>query len=271
MLKEGERLKKEGKYPLTFFGSTAFNGDGANRAVLQIITSFGGSYDDGNGKLKLNTPENVAAVTWLREMVQKGYVPEIAFAGNFQEEEAFKDNSAGAIPTGLFGYRYMNPLTAPSGKKYEKKNENDMLDAIAAGDVILAPMPAAPGKQPGCGTGVAALFIPTGAKNPEGAKEFINWTLSGKQNPAYVMGPGGGLPVLKSIAALPEFQTPFYKQAVAVASASNCQVGWPTVINVTGAKTAVMNAVYKLIKTDPKADIAAELQKAQDDFNKTVK
>ena len=29
-----------------------------------------------------------------------------------------------------------------------------------------------------------------------------------------------------------------------------------------------MNAVYKLIKTDPTADIAAELQKAEDEFNK---
>ena len=32
-LKEGERLKAEGKYALTFFGSTAFNGNGAARAV----------------------------------------------------------------------------------------------------------------------------------------------------------------------------------------------------------------------------------------------
>lgn len=271
MLKEGERLKAEGKYALTFFGSTAFNGDGANRAVFQTIVSFGGGYDDGAGKLKLNTPENVAAIAWLREMVQRGYVTEISFAGGFQEEEAFKDASAGAIPTGLFGYRYINPLTAPSGKKYEKKTEQDMLDAIAAGDVILQPMPAGPGQKPGCGTGVAALFIPTGAKNPEGAKEFINWTLSPAHNPAYVMGPGGGLPVLKSIGALPEFQAPFYKQAIAVQEASNCKIAWPTIVNVTGAKTAVMNAVYKLIKTDPKADIAAELQKAQDEFNKTVK
>ena len=29
-----------------------------------------------------------------------------------------------------------------------------------------------------------------------------------------------------------------------------------------------MNAVYKLIKTDPTADIATELQKAEDEFNK---
>ena len=85
-LKEGERLKAEGKYALTFFGSTSFNGNGAARAVWQVIKSFGGGYDDGNGKLKLNRPENVAAIAWLREMVQKGYVPEIAFAGDFQEE-----------------------------------------------------------------------------------------------------------------------------------------------------------------------------------------
>jgi ABC-type glycerol-3-phosphate transport system substrate-binding protein len=239
--------------------------------VFMTIASFGGGYDDGNGKLKLNTPENVAAVAWLREMVQKGYVPEIAFAGGFQEEEAFKDNSAGAIPTGLFGYRYMNPLTAPNGKKYEKKTEQDMLDAIVAGDVFLAPFPAGPGKKPGCGTGVASLLIPTSAKNPDGAKEFINWTLSPEHNPAYVLGPGAGLPVLKSVAATDKFQTPFYKQAVAVQAASDCRVAWTTVANQAGAKTAVMNAVYKLIKTDPKADIAAELTKAQDEFNKTVK
>jgi hypothetical protein len=31
-----------------------------------------------------------------------------------------------------------------------------------------------------------------------------------------------------------------------------------------------MDVVYKLIKEDPAADIATELQKAQDDFNKQM-
>ena len=207
MLKEGERLKAEGKYAMTFFGSTAFDGNGAGRAVWQIINSFGGGYDDGNGKLKLNTPENVAAVTWLREMVQKGYVPEIAFAGGFQEEEAFKDSSAGAFPTGLFGYRYINPLTAPSGTKYEKKTENDMFDAIAAGDVYLAPMVAPEGNKPGCGADISGFGIPVGAKNVEGAHEFINWILTPEQNPAFVLGPGAGFPADKEIQATEQFQT----------------------------------------------------------------
>ncbi len=78
-----------------------------------------------------------------------------------------------------------------------------MLDAIAAGDVILQPFPRRTRQKPGCGTSFTALFIPVGATNPEGAKEFINWTLSKEQNPTYVLGPGAGLPVLKSVAALP--------------------------------------------------------------------
>ena len=268
MLAAGEALKKDGKYAMTFFGSTAFDGNGTGRAVWQTIKSFGGSYDDGNGMLKLNTPENVAAVAWLREMVQKGYVPEIAFAGGFQEEQAFMDGSAGAFPTGLFGYRYLNPLTAPSGTKYEKKNENDMFDAINAGDIYLAPMVAPEGKKPGCGADVSGFGIPVGAKNVEAAHDFINWLLTPEQNPAFVLGPGAGFPADTEIQATEQFQTEFYKQAAAVVAASDCSMAFPTITDVPGASTAIMNAVYKLIKTDPTLDIAAELQKAEDEFNK---
>jgi multiple sugar transport system substrate-binding protein len=268
MLAAGERLKKDGKYAMTLFGSTAFDGEGAIRAVWQIFKSFGGSYDDGNGKLKLNTPENVAAVAWLRDMVQKGYVPEIAFAGGFQEEEAFKDSSAGSFPTLLLGYRYINPLTAPSGTKYAKGNADDMMDAIGAGDVYLSPMVAPEGKTPGCGADISALGIPVGAKNLEAAHDFINWAMAPEQNPGWVLGPGAGFPTDKDTQASEQFQTPFYKEAAQVVAASNCEMPFPTIADSAGAKSAIMTAVYKLIKTDPKADIATELQKAEDEFNK---
>lgn len=267
-LAEGERLKKEGLYALTFFGSTDFDGTGATRAVWTTIASFGGTYDDGKGKMLLNTPENVAAVAWLREMVQRGYVPEIAFAGGFQEEEAFKDASAGAFPTGLFGYRYVNPLTAPSGKKYDTKTEQDMLNAIAAGDVILRPMVAPEGKKPGCDINSAALAIPVGAKNPEGAQALINWLLAPEQNPDYVLGPGAGFPVLKSQQKQPQYQTAFYQQAAEAVNASACRPWFGSLQDPAAAQKIIMKAVYKLIKQDPTADIATELQKAQDEYNK---
>jgi len=267
MLAAGAALKADGLYAMTYFGSTAFDGEGTTRAVWQVISSFGGTYDDGNGKMLLNTPENVAALTWLREMVQKGYVPEIAFAGGFQEEEAFKDSSAGAFPTGLFGYRYINPLTAPDGTKYGKGNSEDMLDAIAAGDVILAPFPAAAGQKPGCNVSTASLFIPVGAKNVEAAHDFINWLLSPAQNPAYVLGPGGGIPALKSAQAGSEYQAPFYQQAATAIKGSVCRPHYGSLEDPAGANKAVMDVVYRVVKEDPTLDIAAELQKAQDQYN----
>jgi multiple sugar transport system substrate-binding protein len=128
-------------------------------------------------------------------------------------------------------------------------------------------MPAGEGNKPGCGGNATALFIPVGAQNPDGAKEMINWLLSPDHNPIYVLGPGAGIPVLKSVAATEQFQSTFYKQAEEVVAASNCEFIWPTVTKSQDAEKAIMNAVYKLIKTDPTADIAIELQKAEDEFN----
>lgn len=267
-LAEGERLKAQGLYAMSFFGSTANDGDGASRAVWMIFASFGGTYDDGQGNMLLNTPENVAAVTWLREMVQRGYVPEVAFVGGFQEEEVFKDATAASFPTGLFGYRYINPLTAPSGRRYDTRTEQDMLDAIAAGDIILRPMVAPEGKTPGCNLNTQNLAIPVGAKNVEAAHDYINWIMSPEQYPEYVLGPGAGFPTLRSTQALPQFQAPLYKEAAQAVNASICRPEKGSLQNAGLMKKVVMTAVYKLIKEDPTADIAAELQKAQDEYNR---
>jgi multiple sugar transport system substrate-binding protein len=265
---EGERLKAEGLYPITFFGSTDFDGSGFTRAVWTTIASFGGKIDDDQGAMTLNTPENVAAIQFLRDIVQAGYVPEIAFAGGFQEENAFKDASAGSFPTGLFGYRYINPLSAPSGTEYAKGNEEDMLDAIAAGDVYLSPFIAAEGQVPGCGIETAGFAIPVGAKNPEAAYDYINWLMSdAEQNADWVLRPGAGFPALKSIRASEKFQTPFYAQAGEVMAQSTCRPWQGSLERPGEAAQLAMGAVYRLIREDPTLDIAAELQKAQDEYN----
>lgn len=58
---EAERLKAEGLFAMIFFGSTAYGGDGASRAVWTINTSFGGTYYDDEGNMlqshtAFNTP-----------------------------------------------------------------------------------------------------------------------------------------------------------------------------------------------------------------------
>lgn len=266
-LKEAERLKGEGKYVITFFGSTDKSGEGLTRAIWTTISSFGGKLDDGQGNMALNSPENIAAIEFLREIVAKEYVPEIAFAGGFQEEEAFKDSSAGSFPTGLFGYRYVNPLTAPNGTKYDKGNAEDMLDAIAAGDVMLKPFISVEGHKPGCGVDVAGFVIPVGAQHPEGAYDYINWIMSPEQNAAWVQSPGGGFPVLKTTQADETFQSPFYKEAAEAVGASACRPWYGSLKRPNEAQDLVMQTIYKLIKEDPNDDIAAALTATQEEYN----
>ncbi|MAT41194.1 MAG: hypothetical protein CL609_02555 [Anaerolineaceae bacterium] len=265
---EAERLKSEGTYAWTYFGSTAYDGSGTGRMVWSLISSFGGTYDDGQGNMLLNTPENVAAIEFLRETIAKEYQPETVFAGGFVEEDSFKDSSAAAIPTGLFGYRYINPLTAPDGTKYEKGNENDMLDAIADGKVVMRPMFAPEGQTPGCNLDIQGFGIPTGAKNVEAAYDYINWIMSDlDRHVEFVIGPGAGFPSLKSAQSHPDMQTPFYQQAAIAVNASVCTNWAGSLERPAEAAPAIMNAVYKLVKEDPSLDIATELQSVQDEYN----
>ncbi len=69
-----------------------------------------------------------------------------------------------AFPTGLFGYRYLNPLTAPGGKEYDKGNAEDMIDAIAAGDIYVSPYLPTERHKPGCGIDITGFVIPTGTR-----------------------------------------------------------------------------------------------------------
>ena len=66
-----------------------------------MITSFSGSYYDGEGNMLLNSPKTVKAIEFLRDFVAKGYVPEVVFAGGFQEEEALKDCLSWSYPNSL--------------------------------------------------------------------------------------------------------------------------------------------------------------------------
>jgi multiple sugar transport system substrate-binding protein len=261
-------LKADGKYAITFYGSTEKGGGGINRAMFTTLASFGGGLDDGEGNMLLNTPENIAAIEFLREIVAKGYAPDAVFAGKFQEEEYFKDSSAGSIPTGLNGYLFMFPFTAPSGTQYNKNSSQDFLDAMEAGDIYLSPFLSVEGVKPGCNTTATGLAIPVGAKNLEAAHDFLNWIMTPEQNANYVLGPGGGFPSLKGAQSDSRFQSVYYQQAAKVMEASACRPWFGSLGRPAEAKQLVMTVIYNLIKENPNADIAAELIKTQEEYNK---
>ncbi len=271
MLTQAAALKAKGVSALTYFGSTDLDGNGITRGMTTIMFSFGGRYDDGKGKMLLNTPENIAAIEFMREMVSKGYVTESSFAGKYQEEIAFKNGTAGSFTTGMNGYLFLNTLQAPNGTKYAKGDQNDFLDALAKGDAYLAPFPAPVGKTPGCNLAASGLIIPVGAKNLDGAREYINWIMTPQQNPKFVMEAVGGFPALRTSLTDASFQTPYFQQASKVTAASSCRPWFGTLTKPAVAQPLVMTVLYKLIKEDPKADIAAALTKAQNEYNADIK
>ncbi len=261
-------LKSQDKYALTYWGSTAFDGEATGRYFYQVIASFGGSYDDGAGKMALNTPENIAAIEFMREVVKNGYSAESVFVGNFEEEAGFKTAEAGAFPTGFFvAYNYLNPLTSPKGTEYNSATAKDMEEAVASGEIKIAPLFAPAGKTPGCHVDVFGFVIPNGAKNREGAEAYINWVMDAANNVDWVTSAGGGIPAQKKIQGDATFQTEIYKQGAAAAAASACKPWYGSLLKIPEAKKIITTAIFDLIKTDPEADIAAALSTAQDEYN----
>ncbi|MCC6146126.1 MAG: extracellular solute-binding protein [Anaerolineaceae bacterium] len=267
-LAQAEALKKEGHYAITFFGSTDKGGSGAYRGLNTMITSFGGRYDDGKGNMLLNTPENLAAIRFIREIVAKGYAPDTVFAGGFEEEASYMDSSAGSFPTGLHSWKFQNNMTAPDGKKYDTGTFEDPLNAFKDGELVLAHFPAAPGKTPGCGTLPEALAIPVGAKNTQGAYDFINWIMSPEQYPAFVTNVGGGLPTLKTALTDPTFADDvIIQQAAKVVSESACRPWFGSLARPSEAQPLIMNALYKAIKEVGDDQIEGVLTQAQEEYN----
>jgi multiple sugar transport system substrate-binding protein len=143
-----------------------------------------------------------------------------------------------------------------------------MLDAIAAGDVYLAPFIAPEGNKPGCALVVEALYIPTGAQNVEAAYDYINWLMTDPEaNADWVARAAAAMPSTGEGFKHKTFQSEFYQQAGAVAEASACRAYYGSLERWEEAQPLIMNTVYKLVKEDQTADIATELQKAQDEYN----
>jgi multiple sugar transport system substrate-binding protein len=271
-LTQAEALKAKNIYAITFFGNgSAFDGDATSRFFFSTFSSFGGGYDDGKGGMLLNTPENVKAVEFMRTVVSKGYASEDIFLGDFKEENKFKTSEAASFPTGVFVYRYLQPLKSPGGKDFGKDFDptgKPMKDAVADGAMGVAPMFAPDGKKAGCNSSVGGFVIPKGAKNLEGAHMYINWVMSEKQYSGWVKTVGGGAPAAKIGYKDPEFGIPYYTET-AKASEGLCRPWAGSLKDPTAAKKIIAATIFDLIKGKEagNADIAAVLTKAQDEYN----
>ncbi|MBC8160121.1 MAG: extracellular solute-binding protein, partial [Roseiflexaceae bacterium] len=268
LLEASAALKADGKYAMTYWANTAFDGEATSRYFFMALSSFGGGYDDGTGKMLLNRPENVEAISFMRQIATGGYSPEAVFAGNFEEEQSFKQGTAGAFPVSYAVARnYLHPLTSPDGQVFDSNSPQDIEDAVAAGALGAAPFVAPEGQTPGCTLQLYGLVVPRTAKNLEGAKSYINWVMTAPNTTDWIARTNGGLPTSKALQTDPAFNGPLARQAVEAASASACRPWYGSLAHIPEAKALITKVIYDLLKTDPTADIATALTATQDEYN----
>ena len=100
----------------------------------------------------------------------------------------------------------------------------------------------------------------------DGAKAFINWMMSAKENPQFVFGIGG-VSALKSAQANQLFQIPYFEQLAKVSTEENCKPWYGTLADQGAAEPIVAAVFYQLIKQKPTSDIASALDAAAAQYN----
>lgn len=195
--------------------------------VLPWIWSFGGSITDDaitTATGHLNGPGTVAAVTKLKEWLDKGYLsPSILGGGTQTSEQIGKDQTASVVEG-----PWMPPIFAAQFP--DLKTE-------------LAPIPAGPGGSASV-VGGENIVVFKETKNKDAALAFVRFVLSEEAQVA--MGKTGQMPVLSSLsgnADLPAYFAVFAKQ-LETAKARTPSPAWPKI------DAAIGDAVLAALRGD---------------------
>lgn len=178
-----EALKKNGMFG---FGIAAgAQGNGAQIVVGLMINNGGGLFDEEQ-KPNCVTPENIQALEYIVELVRKGY-----------------------MDPGSVSYSGTNAQTQWKGDKFAMGFEGPALAQVLGGAVgddmaIGDPLVSANGTK-------GALYFPNNimmyknTPSQKGSEAFLTYYYQNMKQ-LWTQNTGAGLPVLRSIAATPEFQ-----------------------------------------------------------------
>jgi multiple sugar transport system substrate-binding protein len=267
VLAAGEALAADGHFAVTFKGSEAIS---VERVYYGLIKSAGGEIANAEGQAIWANEEVAAVAEYIRALYQNGYAPEVILAPAFEFEEPFKAGEAGGFYAGSFSYVYLTPMTAPSGEVFEEEitgefdpNALAIGDAFDAGELAFAPPVTMPGGTPSSLVVASAWGIPNGSPDVEGAMAFIDYQMQTDINAEFAFA-YGALPTLLSALENEAFATGYWQTIQQYQS--EYAVAAPTFADYDLGMLLLSQAFVNII-TDPNADIMAELQAAQDEYN----
>lgn len=140
--------------------------EGLVTVFLEILGAYGGEIMDADGRVRVDEPAAVRALTHLRDQVHRwGIAPEAVLTWHEEETRfAFQNGTSVFMRNWPYAYTLVN-----GG------------DSRVAGRVGVAPMPAAPGGRPTATLGGAQLAVNPNSDAPEAAYALIRFLTSPEQ------------------------------------------------------------------------------------------
>ncbi|MFQ5747580.1 MAG: ABC transporter substrate-binding protein [Gemmatimonadota bacterium] len=128
--------------------------EGLVTVFLEHLTGFGGSILDPEGRVTVDSPEAVRALTYMRDAVAEGFVPKAALTWHEEETRfAFQNGRAAFMRNWPYAYALLS----------------DSAESRVAGRFSVAPMPAVPGRRPAAALGGGQLAINANTRHPDEA------------------------------------------------------------------------------------------------------
>ncbi len=248
---------------------------------------FGGQFVDKNGRVSITNNHIVDALKWMQSFGRK-YGPDnlVSFR---QGDQSLPGKTFPLLPieTESMVGRYAMVMDG----QWRTRDINKFLSSrqsrnIPAPDFGVCPLPYPENGKANAGWVNGNFFVvPRGAKNPEGAWEFMKFWI-GFQNPkqaAETCVAGGWIPVSQSVVDSPNFQKhlledDLFAQFVELASSPN-QYPVPQLPGAQMFRRTIESAAYQAmihpekpaeeILNSARAEIQAHLDRIQDEFEST--
>jgi len=140
--------------------------EGLVTVFLEHLAGFGGRVLDEDGRVAVDSPAGVRALTYMRDAIDEGIVPRAVLT--WQEEPsrfAFQNGHAAFLRNWPYAAALMN----------------DPADSAVAGRFAVAPMPRGEGGRPAAALGGAQLAINARSRQPDAAWQLIEYLTAPEQ------------------------------------------------------------------------------------------
>ena len=132
----------------------------------EFLGGFGGRIMDETGRIVVDSPQGIQALTFLCDLVQAGLVPRDALTWHEEESRlAFQNGNAVLMRNWPYAYALMN----------------DAKQSKVAGKFAVVPMPAAPGGHPTASLGGQQLAINAFSQNKDASYRLIEYLTAPEQ------------------------------------------------------------------------------------------